>query len=272
MQLDGKTILITGAGSGIGRALAFEAAARGASLLLAGRREAALHDTAAALPPGTRAAAVAVGDITEQDGRAALVRSIAEHFDGRLDILVNNAGTLTTGPLAALDDAALMAMVQTNLVAPAALIRDCLPLLRHTGGRVVNVGSMFGDIAYPLFAFYSATKFGLRGLSDALRRELAPDGIGVTYVAPRATRTDAVSAFEQLIEPFGMKLDPADRVARRIWDGVERKAKTVYPSGLEPLFVLVQRLLPGVIDGGIARQLTRAGGAAAGDRSLASGM
>jgi len=148
--------------------------------------------------------------------------------------------------------------VRTNLFAPAALTRDCLPLLRRSRGRVVNIGSMFGDIGYPLFSLYSATKFGLRGLSDALRRELAPDGIGVTYVAPRATRTESVPEFSRLIEPFGMKLDAPELVARQTWDAVVRGARSVYPRGMERLFVLLQRLAPGVIDAGLARQLSRA--------------
>jgi short-subunit dehydrogenase len=256
MQLEGKSVLITGAGSGIGRALALDAAARGARLILSGRRQAALNDTVA-LMPGEVSCAIVPGDVTGPQVRLALAHVAEQKFSG-LDILVNNAGTLSTGPLSALDDDALAAMVRTNLFAPAALTRDCLPLLRRSRGRVVNIGSMFGDISYPLFSLYSATKFGLRGLSDALRRELAPDGIGVTYVAPRGTRTESVPEFSRLIEPFGMKLDPPERVARQTWDAVERDARSVYPRGMERLFVLLQRLVPGLIDAGLARQLSRA--------------
>ncbi len=256
MRLEGRTVLVTGAGSGIGRALALAAAARGADLVLAGRRPVPLEETAAGLPAGARWV-MAPGDVAEPDTRAALVRAAAERF-GRLDVLVNNAGTLATGPLSAQEDMALRAMTRTNLFAPAALTRDCLPLLRPSRGTVVNVGSMFGDIGYPLFSVYSATKFGLRGLSDALRRELGPDGIGVIYVAPRGTRTDALGVFGHLVEPFGMRLDPAELVARRTWDAVERGARSLYPLGMERVFVLLQRLLPAVIDAGIGRQLARA--------------
>lgn len=260
MRLEGKSVLITGAGSGIGRALALEAARRGANLVLAGRREAALEETAGFLPDGAKSV-ISAGDIAEADTRASLVWAATERFSG-LDVLVNNAGTLATGPLSLQDDAALAAMIRTNLFAPAALTRDCLPLLRRSRGRVVNIGSMFGDIGYPLFSVYSATKFGLRGLSDALRRELAAAGIGVTYVAPRATWTDSVNAFQHLIEPFGMRLDPSQRVAERTWNAVEREARSIYPLGVERLFVLLQRLLPRAIDAGIGRQLTRAENAA----------
>lgn len=255
MRLEGKAVLITGAGSGIGRALALEAAGRGADLILAGRRETALRETAALLPGGARSV-IAPGDVTAPETQAALVRAASEAFS-RLDVLVNNAGTLSTGPLTAQDDGALAGMIRTNLFAPAVLTRDCLPLLRRSRGCVVNIGSMFGDIGYPLFSVYSATKFGLRGLSDALRRELAAEGVGVIHVAPRATHTESASAFAHLIEPFGMKMDRAERVARRTWNAVERGSRSVYPLGMELVFVLVQRLLPRVIDAGIGRQLSR---------------
>lgn len=261
MRLDGKTVLITGAGSGIGRALAVEAAARGARLVLSGRREEPLRETAGLLPADADWVIVP-GDIGEASVRSELVLTAERKLAG-LDVLVNNAGTQSVGPLAGQDDEALAAMVRTNLYAPAALTRDFLPQLRRNRGRVVNIGSMFGDIGHPLFAFYSATKFGLRGLSDALRRELAPLGIGVTYAAPRATRTESAPGFSHLIEPFGMKLDAPEQVARAIWGAVGRDARSVYPLGMERMFVLIQRLMPSVIDGGLKRQLRRADDAGA---------
>lgn len=96
-----------------------------------------------------------------------------------MDILINNAGVLAVGHLADMADGDLERMAQTNLIAPMALTRDLLPALRVSKGRIVNIGSVFGDIAYPFFAGYSATKFGLRGFSDAMRRELSGSGIGV---------------------------------------------------------------------------------------------
>jgi NAD(P)-dependent dehydrogenase (short-subunit alcohol dehydrogenase family) len=257
VQLSGRFAVITGAGSGIGRALALEAAGRGVCLALTGRRREALQQTLLKLP-GTGHFVVA-GDVTEPADREALISTVDRRW-GKLDMLVNNAGIVPVGPLARASDAELRAAVATNLLAPMALARDALPLLqRSQGGRIVNIGSVLGDIPYPLFAAYSATKSGLRGFSIALRRELAPLGIGVTYAAPRATRTAASLPLQALIEPFNMKLDSPQAVAKSVWNAVAREADSVYPAGAERLFVLIQRLMPGVVDRSIAKQLSRVG-------------
>lgn len=242
-----KRILITGAGSGIGRALAVEGARRGHRVLLAGRRADPLHETAAVCAGGAQ---VVVADVTTSEGRAALVSAAGPH----LDVLINNAGVQAVGHLSAQDDDAIVAMVTTNLTAPILLIRDLLPALEAAGGRVVNIGSVFGDIAYPFFAAYSATKFGLRGLSDALRRELSGRGIGVTWIAPRATRTDAEAAFGHLVGPMKMALDSPEAVARNAWDAIEAGRRAAYPRGRERFFVAVQRLFPGLIDRSVGAQ------------------
>ena len=254
MPLEGRRVLVTGGGSGLGRELALEAARRGAHVRICGRCGTGLAETAERETRGRTEWFVA--DVTEASDRARLVRWL--EVRGGLDILVNNAGVQTVGPLSELGDAGLTAMVTTNLTAPAALTRDCLPLLRAgRTPRIVNVGSMFGDIGFPLFAVYSASKFGLRGLSDALRRELAPDGIAVTYLAPRAIRTAATERSAHLIEPFKMKLDAPEDVARRAWNGVERGHRVVYPGAGERLAALLQHLLPTVIDRSLMNQLNR---------------
>lgn len=242
-----KTVLITGAGSGIGRALALEAARRGYALILTGRRRAPLAETAELTSNGARCI---LGDVATAEGRAAICTAVG----GRLDVLINNAGTLSVGHLGAQEDAAISAMLETNLLAPILLTRDLLPALRAAGGRVVNLGSVFGDIAYPFFTAYSATKFGLRGFSDALRRELSGSGVGVTYVAPRATRTAAESAFGPLVEPLDMHLDSAEKVARQAWDAIEAGKRDSYPRSRERLFVLIQRLFPSLIDKSVGAQ------------------
>jgi NAD(P)-dependent dehydrogenase (short-subunit alcohol dehydrogenase family) len=254
MQLKGKIALITGAGSGIGRQLAIEAARRGMTVALLGRREEALHQTLSMMGP-RRSHVALPGDITDPQVRSALRHYIA-HWWGRLDVLVNNAGVVSVGPLARTTDAELERLMATNVIAPAALVRELLPVLhRAAPSRVVNVGSMFGDIAYPLFGAYSASKFGLRGLSMALRRELKEFGIGVTYAAPRATNTDAAGAFARLIEPLQMRIDDPAKVARDIWNAVARDADSVYAKGPERLFVLVQRLFPQLVDRAVAGQM-----------------
>ena len=117
---------------------------------------------------------------------------------------------------------------------------------------------MFGDIPFPLFSGYSATKAGLRALSDALRRELADDGIGVTHAAPRAVRTPAFARYDELERPFAMKVDSPEAVARHIWNGVARGRATIYPGLAERVLLLVQRLAPGIIDVALAPRLRKA--------------
>ena len=261
MQLDGKRALITGAGSGIGQRLAIEAAKRGVSLILTGRRAEALNATLAKLPGNTHYAFQA--DVTKAEDRRALMDAVDQHWGG-LDILFNNAGVVPIGALAQSTDEELETAVATNLVAPISLIRQALPLLqRGDTPRVVNVGSLLGDIPYPLMAVYSATKSGLRGFSIALRRELEPIGIGVTYAAPRTTRTAAANALGPLVDAFGLKFDLPEAVAQRIWDGVARDAKSVYPAGPEKMFVLVQRLFPNLVDKSVAKQLAKVAAASA---------
>jgi short-subunit dehydrogenase len=252
MPLRGKRVLITGAGSGIGRALAVEAARRGMRVALCGRRRAALAGTAEMLGSAGEHPVI-VADLMNPQDRHDLVNDIALGW-GAIDILVNNAGVVEGGPIERVDDDMLDRIFRTNVIAPMALARDLMPLLLSARpSRVVNVGSVFGDIAYPDFAAYSASKFALRGFSTALRREWAGLGIGVTYVAPRATRTDAAAAFGELIAGAKMNLDLPENVARQIWDAVARGKDSFYIAGPERFYVLLQRLAPALIDRAIAR-------------------
>jgi NAD(P)-dependent dehydrogenase (short-subunit alcohol dehydrogenase family) len=186
-----STVVVTGAGSGLGYALARRLAGQGWRLTLVGRREERLART--------RAACVAAGaapgecimlpvDITEP-GAAQLVVAEALHVFGRIDALVNNAGLARFGPIERADLADFERMLQTNLVAPAALIKYAAPALRRTQGMVVNVGSIGGVLSVPGRAFYGASKAALHHLTRSLARELAPD-IRVNAVVPGAIDTE----------------------------------------------------------------------------------
>lgn len=245
---DPRSVLITGAGSGIGRDLTIEAVRLGYAPLIVGRTWSSLEETAQMA--GSDKVAILTADVTRPEDR----QRIAEAVGGRLDVLINNAGCLTVGPVGDLDDNALERMVRTNLLAPMALTREMLPALRAARGRIVNIGSVFGDIAYPFFAAYSATKFGLRGFSDAIRRELSGTGVGVTYVAPRATRTAAEAEFGALIEPLDMVLDSAERVATEAWEAIQAGRRESFPRGKERFFVKVQRLFPSLVDRSVGAQ------------------
>jgi short-subunit dehydrogenase len=252
MPPEQKLVLITGAGSGIGRALCIEAAQRGLAVALCGRRQDALEATGAVL--GSAASHLIVpADITRPEDRSRIVDRIRNER-GALDILINNAGVIEGGPLEAFDDEALARTFQTNVLAPMALTRDLMSLLiAAKPSRVVNVGSIFGDIGYPDFTCYSAAKFALRGFSIALRREWKQKGIGVTYAAPRATRTDAAVAFAGLIARTKMNMDTPEQVARQIWRAIASGHDSVYAPAPEKVYVLIQRLFPRVIDRSLSR-------------------
>jgi short-subunit dehydrogenase len=248
-----KCVLITGAGSGIGRALAVEAAQRGMIVALCGRREAALEGTAALLGSGCPHLIIPA-DITKPQDRSRIVDVIRSKWKA-LDILVNNAGVVEGGAIEKFDDDAISRTFLTNVIAPIALTRDLMPLLiAARPSRVVNIGSIFGDIAYPQFSGYSASKFALRGFSNAMRREWKHTGIGVTYAAPRATRTDAAVAFDDLIASAKMNVDSPAKVARQIWRSVASGHDSIYAPAPERIYVLIQRIFPQIIDWALSRQ------------------
>ena len=247
-----KLVLVTGAGSGIGRALCVEAANRGLAVALCGRRQEALEATRTLLGNAT-GHLIIPADITRPEDRGVIVDRI-RNGRGALDILINNAGIVEGGPLETFDDDALARTFQTNVVAPMALTRDLMPLLvAAKASRVVNVGSIFGDIGYPEFTGYSAAKFALRGFSMALRREWKCKGISVTYAAPRATRTDAAVAFAGLIAKTKRTMDSPEQVGRQIWRAVASGQDSVYAPAPERVYVLIQRLFPRVIDWSLSR-------------------
>jgi len=224
MDINGKSIILTGAGSGIGRALAQALSNAGAKLVLADLNGDGLEETKSSLAHPDACVTV-VGDITQAETRDAM-RSAAEESFGGLDVLVNNAGVVAVGPLAKADDNPRELMARGNLLAPMQLIRDRLGSWeKSTTPTIVNSGSMFGDIACPLFAGYSATKFRGRGLAEALRREVAPKNVRVLYVAPRAAKTAATGAFEHLIEPMQKKLDEPEAVTANMGAAIRHGAR-----------------------------------------------
>jgi short-subunit dehydrogenase len=206
-----------------------------------------LEETKSLFPSGLDVEIVAA-DLTLGADRLRVRDRAVDAFSG-LDLLVNNAGIMDAAPFAETSDGVMERMLATNLMAPFALTRDLLPLLQAGNApRIVNMGSLLGDIAMPNFAGYGATKFALRGLSDALRRELKPLGIGLTHVAPRATKTEGFDQIAHLVDAKGTKLDDPRLLARRIVGAIERERRSLYPAGAELLFLFVQRFAPALID------------------------
>jgi NAD(P)-dependent dehydrogenase (short-subunit alcohol dehydrogenase family) len=186
-----KTILITGASSGIGRDTALALAAAGHRVFAAGRRRDALATLCAQAPSITPL----VLDLDDGDSIAAAVADIDRATAGRgLDALVNNAGFATAGALAELPDRALRAQFETNVFGLMTLTRAVLPaMLARSDGRIINVSSVSGRVPAPVLGAYHASKYALEALSDALRMELAPFGVRVAIVEPGTIKTEFAS-------------------------------------------------------------------------------
>jgi NAD(P)-dependent dehydrogenase (short-subunit alcohol dehydrogenase family) len=212
-RLDGSVALVTGAGSGIGRALAVALAGEGAAVWLCGRDPAKLEETAALLPGGR--ATVARADLTadaEADALAGRLRAGA----GRLDLLVHSAGAFHLGPWAGVPAEELDALYRTNVRAPYRLTRALLPLLQAARGQVVFVNSSAAVNAAPNWGAYSATKSALRSLADSLRAEVNRDGVRVLSVFPGRTASPMQAAiFAAEGRPYAPEklLQPADVAA-----------------------------------------------------------
>jgi short-subunit dehydrogenase len=255
MKLRAARVLITGAGGGIGRALALELARRGAHLALAGRNRERLQETRAEIRRAGGTAGALLLDIARPSGHEAAVQLCEEHLGG-LDILVNNAGLAHFGAFATQEPAAIDTLVRTNLTGALLLTRAALPgMLAQGRGQIVNIGSTFGAIAFPHFAAYSATKFALRGFSEALRRELEASGITLTHVSPRATRTGAnPEAVYRLAEQAGNAVDTPESIAPRIAEAIERDRPELQIGAPERLFTRINALFPRLVDAALRKQ------------------
>ena len=181
IDLSGQVALVTGGGTGLGRAIAGSLAAAGARVVITGRTEASLSEAAAALPGDVTCR---VHDVTDLAGHSALVDEI-EASVGPLDVLVNNAGRHLKTPFADTDPEALRAVVETNLIGAAELTRMAVKRMLPRGrGSVLMISSMSGLMGLTGVSAYSLTKAGLLGLTRALSVELGPSGIRVNAICP----------------------------------------------------------------------------------------
>jgi NAD(P)-dependent dehydrogenase (short-subunit alcohol dehydrogenase family) len=241
----GKRVLITGAASGIGRATAIASARKGAQLFLADVNELALESVAAAVRAdgGTVDYAKAL-DVSDHAAVAAMADEIhATH--GSVDVVMNIAGIAIWGTVDTLSHDQWRRVVDVNLMGPIHVVECFLPAMiaARRGGHLVNVSSAAGLFGLPWHAPYSATKFGLRGLSEVLRFDLRRHDIGVSLVCPGAVETGLVETLEiagvnrdsPTIERFAGRFRrhavTPETAAARILDGIERNRYWVYTSG-----------------------------------------
>ena len=191
LDLTNRRGIITGAGQGIGRALALEFGRRGGHLLLVGRQKATLAETARLVASEGGTTEILVEDLTQTGAVERITHAVAS-WD-TVDLLVNNAGNVRAGRLESASDADVHSMIDLNLTAPILLTKALLPALRRSGnGRgsiLLNIASGIALVGMPFYAVYAATKSGLAQFGESLRRELIGTGVHVATVYPGATDT-----------------------------------------------------------------------------------
>jgi short-subunit dehydrogenase len=257
----GAAAALTGAASGIGRALALELAVRGCDLALADRDEAGLQTLAAELgKAGAAKVTIHRVDVAEPDQIAAFAQAaIAAH--PHLNIVINNAGVALMGNFTEIDQAQMDWLMNINFWGVVRTTRALLPhLARQREAHIVNLSSIFGIVAPPGQSAYAAAKFAVRGFSESLRHELQtakspiklsvvhPGGVATniarnsrsgTGVTDNARRAEAIQRFDKVA-----RTTPAT-AARRIADGIERNESRILIGGDAKLLDLVQRVRPG---------------------------
>lgn len=255
MKINGQRILITGAAGGIGSELTMALANEGAELVLVDLDANKLEQLKLATGKiGCKVHALPC-DLAAPDAPQRLAKQILESV-GSIDILINCAGIASFGLFEEQTPESLEKLWRINVIAPMQLTRALLPQMtsrRH--GRIVNVGSVFGSIGFAYFTTYSASKFAMRGFSEALRRELEDTGIGVTYVAPRYTKTALNDgAVSRMAQAVGMNSDEPAVVAQHVVNAIKRDRNDYYIGWPECLFVRINALLPRLVDGALRKQ------------------
>jgi short-subunit dehydrogenase len=250
-KIAGSRILITGASQGIGKALTGEAVRRGGRVLAVARSADLLEQLCEPLRDARGALHVLAGDVTSPDDRRRMAAAVQEHF-GALDVLVNNAGIGATGHFAEAGPDRLRIIMEVNFFGTTETTRALLPLLRG-GSRpaVVNISSIAGKRAIPARSEYSASKFAVQGFSEALRAELAKDGIDVLVICPGLTQTNFSK--NMLEQKAKMQMDhlrgmTSEQVAVAALRAIERGRSEVCLTFQAKLIALVSRFFPRLAD------------------------
>ena len=246
MQLKGERVLLTGGAGGLGALVAERIALAGGALTIVDRT-----------PSSSGRARHIQGDLSTLEGvRAVLDVVAAEPWD----VLINLAGVQYFGPFEQQTPESVVLTHMVNLVAPTLLAQAVAPGMRaRKRGRIVNIGSIFGSINFAHFVTYSSSKAGLRGMTQALRRELAGSGLTVTYIAPRAVKTPLNTP--QVLEfarRTNMHMDEPKNIAKRIVRAIVKCERDVYLGFPESFFVRVNAVAPSIVDGALAANDKRA--------------
>ncbi len=253
MHLQDSVVVLTGATGGMGRAMVAALCRAGARVLVVGRQATALKGLERDFGPQVTAVQADLRLAVDRARVASAVRQLPG-----FNLLINAAGVNHFGLFESMDDAQIAELIDINLTANLQLTRCLLPQLKEAPQAcVVNIGSTFGSIGYAGFSTYCASKFALRGFSQALRRELADTRVGVLYLAPRATDTDMNSAqVNAMNRALQVATDSPDRVAAELIKALHKDLHEVHLGWPERLFVRLNNVLPSLLDKALRRQLS----------------
>jgi len=260
--INGKVVIITGASSGIGAAVARRLARDGTRLTLAARRLERLEQVAAEVDALGGEALIVQTDVRNRDELQHMVKNTLDRW-GHIDVLLNNAGIGHDKPLIRLKSEKIRNEIHINLIAVIECAQMVLPIMLHQkSGHIINVASIAGLIATPGGTVYSASKYGVNGFSDALRRELRGSGIYVSAFCPGYTPTEISPelksiAEEQLGAPRPPGLMPVIYVAEQIARLIRHPRRRVIIPPSWNLLVIAAFLFPGIADGLIHRFLSK---------------
>ena len=264
MKLNDKVVVITGASSGIGKALAIEFARRGANLVVAARQYVALCELTESLIREYGIQAVAVQcDVSVEDDCALLIKQSMLTF-GRIDVLINNAGISMRALFNDVDVKVMKTVMDINFWGTVYCTKFALPHILKTRGSIVGVSSIAGYKGLPGRAGYSASKFAMNGFLDVLRMENLKTGVHVMTACPGFTTSNIRNtALDKNGVPQGEstleedKMMTAEEVAKIIADGVENRSRTLIMTGQGKLLVQLSKFFPAWLDKLVYKQFTR---------------
>ena len=246
-------VVITGATGGIGREIVKRLDTKSELIILVGLIKDALEDLKKELH--TKRVFIVEGDINELHMREQ-IKALAQR-EGGVNLLINNAGIGDYFMFEDQDPEMVKNILDVNLKAPMLLTQTLLPLLKEEAkAEIINTGSIFGYIGYPGFTAYCASKFGLRGFTQALRRELTDTSVKARYFAPRATRTTFnTSNITEMNEKLGNAMDSPEKVADKFMAFLATNTYQKKIGLKESFFVFINKLFPRLPDIAIGKQL-----------------
>lgn len=257
-ELAGRVALVTGASSGIGEATAREFARQWARVALFARREDRLEAVADGIRREGGQVMVCAGDVTDPGSVQAAVQSVLAQWK-RVDLLVNNAGRGLAAPFEAVTVQEFRDLVEVNLVGVLTATQAVLPtMLKQNAGHIFNISSVVGRRGLPFRSAYSATKFGLVGLTECLRQELQGTGVHVSLVYPIFTTTEFHHVEVKKVEPrrFG-PVQSAEQVAKAVVRCARHPRPEVYPYPPARILAVLSALSPSLVDWMMTRLLSR---------------